>query len=347
MNKLAYWLTGTTLGCLTLAGFVCFCCLTFSGFGAYILPPIEIVAGWIGYIARFREQYAIDWFIVGIVATTWGGVFVVSEGVGRVVAYRYLPSRSWSLRWSFAITCLLMLVGGAGVAFNNVAFNSQKLATMEESMFRSDLENRAHRTLSMNNLKNFGLAAHDFADDSKHLPAGGTFDDQGRAMHGWQTLLLPYIDHQPLFQRIDLKQPWSSTHNTPAMQTEVPGFLNPAILYNATDGFALSHYAANVHVLGPKALRVDEITDGTSNTILMGEVIDNFSPWGRPGNWRDPALGLNKSPHGFGGPWRHGMLVVMADGSVRLLPHDIDPNVLKAIGTPRGGEGAKAHAIED
>lgn len=347
MNRLANWLTGTTLGCSTLASFGCCFCLVFTGFDALILPPTMLVTGWVGYVARFREQYAVDWGIVAIAAACWCIAFVVSEIVGRAVAFRYVPTGSWSLRWSFVIACLLVLVAGTAVTFNNVAVNSHDLAMTDESMFRSRFEQYAHRTQSLNNLKNLGLATHGFSDERKHLPAGGTFDEQGRAMHGWQTMLLPYLEHQPLFQSIDLKQPWSSPHNLPAMQTQVPGLLHSAITFNTSDGFALTHYAGNVHVLGLKSMRLDEITDGTANTILMGEVVENFSPWGRPGNWRDPALGLKKSPHGLGGPNAHGTLVVMADGTVRMLRNDLHPDVLKAIATPRGGEGAKAHAFED
>ena len=35
---------------------------------------------------------------------------------------------------------------------------------------------------------------------------------------------------------------------------------------------------------------------------MAGEVAGDFKPWGDPTNWRDPALGINRSPEGFGGP---------------------------------------------
>jgi hypothetical protein len=81
-----------------------------------------------------------------------------------------------------------------------------------------------------------------------------------------------------------------------------------------------------------------EITDGTSNAILAGEVNANFEPWGKPGNCRDPRLGLNKSPHGFGSPFIGGGHFLMADGAVKFISENIDPQVLKAIATPDGGE---------
>jgi len=38
----------------------------------------------------------------------------------------------------------------------------------------------------------------------------------------------------------------------------------------------------------------DGIKDGAANTILLGEVNADFSPWGRPNNVRDPAAGVNR-----------------------------------------------------
>jgi hypothetical protein len=82
-----------------------------------------------------------------------------------------------------------------------------------------------------------------------------------------------------------------------------------------------------------------EFTDGTATTLLIGEVNANFEPWGRPGNARDPARGVNTSPYGFGGPLgAGGALFGMADGSVRFVGEGISPAVLRALSTPDGGE---------
>lgn len=54
-------------------------------------------------------------------------------------------------------------------------------------------------------------------------------------------------------------------------------------------------------------------------------------------NWRDPALGLNKTLDGFGSP-RGGLVTfAMADGSARTLNPNISPQVLKALSTPDAG----------
>src|SRR5260221_14749236 len=82
-----------------------------------------------------------------------------------------------------------------------------------------------------------------------------------------------------------------------------------------------------------------EFTDGTENTLLIGEVNANFRPWGDPANVRGPARGINRSPFASGGPPQsHGALFGMADGSVRFINERVSPEVLRALATPDGGE---------
>jgi hypothetical protein len=103
----------------------------------------------------------------------------------------------------------------------------------------------------------------------------------------------------------------------------------------------LSHYAANVYVMGggrPLDLRHD-FPGGTSSTILAGEAARNYRPWGHHANWRDPGLGINTTPEGFGNPSPQGFACfAMADGSVRIFSSKTSRELLKALATPAGGE---------
>ena len=86
-------------------------------------------------------------------------------------------------------------------------------------------------------------------------------------------------------------------------------------------------------------MKLKQIKDGLSNTLLLGTARGHFKPWGSPDGMRDPALGINRSPDGFGdAPGSLGAQFVMADGSSRFVSSKIDPAVLKALATPNGGE---------
>jgi hypothetical protein len=199
---------------------------------------------------------------------------------------------------------------------------------------------------SGNNLKQLALAAQNHAsahDDT--LPPGGTFDARGNGLHGWQTLLLPYVEEEALYKRIDQTVPWSDPSNAGPMCTVVKPYLHLLGKETVSDaGFGLSHYAANVRLLGAgKPRTFASIADGASNTILAGEAWTAFKPWGHPANWRDPAIGLHTAPNSFGSPMGSNfVLFAMADGSVRGVKKDIDPQVLRAFSTPDGGEDHNA-----
>ena len=96
-----------------------------------------------------------------------------------------------------------------------------------------------------------------------------------------------------------------------------------------------------------KAIRFAEITDGTSHTILIGECSGLNIVWTEP---RDidvlqQKIGINLPGDrpGFSSAilssyHSGGAYVALADGSVRFLSENIDPNILQALTTATGGE---------
>jgi hypothetical protein len=99
----------------------------------------------------------------------------------------------------------------------------------------------------------------------------------------------------------------------------------------------LVHQAAWL-ATSPEPLVEHRLTDGLANTLLAGEASSTLRPWGDPDNLRDPALGVNQAADGFGGPDGRGGLMLLADGSVRFLSRDTDPEVLRALATYAGGD---------
>lgn len=224
----------------------------------------------------------------------------------------------------------------------------------------------ARRQQTRHRLKELAVAMHNFAEvNSGWLPPGGIERSDGTGLHGWPIFLGAsgsYFD----YGKTDCSVPWNQPPNDVLFKCELNDFVNPCLggPYFDADGYGLNHFAANIRVFPictvdvdslphPLSLnstmeilnkqgqttKLDDITDGTSNTIMLGTVGQRLKPWGHPANVRDPALGVNRSPDGFGGPphW-HGAMFLMCDGSVRFLNDATDLKIMKALATPAGGE---------
>jgi prepilin-type processing-associated H-X9-DG protein len=249
-------------------------------------------------------------------------------------------NRRWKWRWTGTLVAVTIVMFVAGISIVGVTHQLGWLLTSKERLIDSDSGDVAQRVHSTFNLKQIGLALHHYEQAYHSFPPGGTFDRVGRPLQSWQAMILPYIEQESLHRQIQFDIPWKDVRNALAFQTEVSIYVRPGIAFKKNvAGYALSHYAANVHMLGgdrPRAIR--DVTDGTGSTLMAGEVVSDFKAWGDPTNWRDPTLGLNKSPHGFGSPSPGGMNFLMVDGSVRFIKNTVDPRVLEALSTPANHE---------
>lgn len=92
---------------------------------------------------------------------------------------------------------------------------------------------------------------------------------------------------------------------------------------------------------GPHSVRRWDVTDGTSQTIYLGEMAESGIPWMAPRNLKFDKMSfkLNDFPNQCIRSRYPGIVVVgMLDGSVHCLHEGIDPKVLKAMCTIAGGE---------
>ncbi len=159
----------------------------------------------------------------------------------------------------------------------------------------------AARVQCVNNLKQIGLALHNYHDANRTLPPGyfaaGPYVDGATDTSpgwGWAAFLLPHLEQGNLFAQLNFTQPVAAS---PSIQAVLKVYLcpsdpNPNAAFPVPDAFgntvalaAPSSYAACVggdesDTDGPAGLgvfyrnsgtRLTDVTDGTSNTILVGE----------------------------------------------------------------------------
>lgn len=95
----------------------------------------------------------------------------------------------------------------------------------------------ARRTQCKNNLKQLGIALHNYHDTFGSMPPGwvgvtnGASDIYGMNGWGWASRILPQIDQSPLFSLIDFNSKMESTTSAPNSQARVkslPAFLCPS-----------------------------------------------------------------------------------------------------------------------
>ncbi|MBS0262945.1 MAG: DUF1559 domain-containing protein [Planctomycetes bacterium] len=202
---------------------------------------------------------------------------------------------------------------------------------------------RAQRTQSRSNLKQLGLALHNYHEQYNCFPPGGTFDASGRGHHGWYLLLSPLIDVTPLYNSINTSEPWDTPRNATYFRFEPPIAINPSIRdVTPKHEFGRIHYSANSHLLAANSsVTLSEIKD-KSNTFIIGELGGDFIPWACPYNWR-PLTSLTATPRTYGRPDNTGGNFLMVDGSVRWIAPDIADEVYEALRGPdlAGSAGAE------
>jgi len=235
----------------------------------------------------------------------------------------------------------------------------------------------ALRTKCSNNLHQIVIACHNYADVNKHFPpAYSTPYPNFDPGWGWAAIILPYVEQDNLFKSAGVGTTLFGGGAIPAqpnnwMQTKLSIYrcptdigpdLNPIRL-----NFAMSNYRA---VAGPIAypvftpnldmggvmwqnsqIRFDQITDGTSNTLLVGECLFDQSVDKRAAIWpgmsgfRDGAVWISDvmwwvddaaatingpAPQAFSS--RHlgrGAFFAFCDGSVRFFREGTDPSIVK------------------
>ncbi|WP_406694866.1 DUF1559 domain-containing protein [Singulisphaera sp. Ch08] len=329
-----------SLGFLTLLLIGC------MGFAVPIDLASNLALGWLIFLGRFAEiQINGGGLITGLVCLTLfaGGLHLFLGWLHRQIQGEGgdPPATPWKRSWTTSLVAIIVLMFVAGLTSVGVAHQTGWLLTSSEPLLSSGGMMAAKRSQSVNNLKQMGLALHNYHELSASLPPGGTFDPQGRAHHSWQSLILSQAENHVVYNQINFDLPWNDRVNTTSFRTVVSFYLNPGIRSAERDsrGYALSHYSGNALVLGGDKNRVfNDITDGREHTIMAGEVPAKFKAWGSPTNWRDPGRGINQSPDGFGSPFQSGANFLFANGSIRFIQNTINPRILKALGTPSGGE---------
>ena len=277
----------------------------------------------------------------------------------------------------------------------------------------------ARRSQCKNNLKQFGLALHNYHDSQGIFPSGGYCPAGTIALcHSWAEMVLPYIDQAPMYNQLVLTSNTQAAANAAVLNGKnLPGFACPSdpdsgLQNNArepsylpggagTFSMAMSYMPSggplntNMCVIpdngsnckgvnggsvsatgkpgpgmfngGPVAYRIRDCTDGTSNTMLMGEALPIYNSFGHyfvshlnagttnpPPNYLTNSLAATcpkataarSTPEtpclyasmGFQSMHDGGVHILLADSSVRFVSENINYALWTNLGDRADGQ---------
>jgi len=224
----------------------------------------------------------------------------------------------------------------------------------------------ARRMQCSNNLKQFGLAMHNYESAIRRFPAsfyrawptsmGGTFGTPG---WGWGTMILPYLEQNALYNSLDVGTARLDVR-IPAIkqlgQTRLPGFRCPSDSGEALNAnranFATSNYIAVFGSLYDQAsatpsglvygLRrynggvwIGTFIDTTTSNVSVQLSLCGFNAGA---NVRFRRLNTPDSSNAFSSVHTGGVQFVLADGSVQFISQNMDGVMIDRIADRADGQ---------
>ncbi len=243
----------------------------------------------------------------------------------------------------------------------------------------------ARRCSCMNNMAQLGLAMHHYEFNNERLPSGvtnptGPIRNEMVGQHlSWVVEILPQMEQGALYRHFDREGGAYASANLDARSQHIHTLLCPSFPFDSsnnpdkssTKSIAVTTYAGchndseaaidgenNGVLFLNSRLRFSQILDGSSQTILLGEMVPDKNSYGwasgtratlrNTGSFELPDYRTRKNPlpdltgtlvvGGFGSYHGSGGNFTFADGSVHFLPISIDKSLFRRLGNRADGE---------
>lgn len=271
--------------------------------------------------------------LASAMATFGGGGIVVALIVVGLWTVYFSDKRSGPAGCLFAILIIVMLL----------ALLAPAVQSAREA---------ARRNSCLGHLKQLSLGLHNYESVNGSFPGAAQPDPNGIHPHSWRVRISPYLESQKFYSLYRTSEPWNSPNNSKAVNNWGPLTYFQCPSYDVQDGS--THYLAVVGdntAFPPKSGRmISEITDGTSNTILLIEAPHKRVPWAKPQDMTfEEAVELLTNPpkqedfgheidEGFFYKPSVGLNVAFCDGHVQHLRLPVPKKYAVAMLTANGGD---------
>jgi len=192
----------------------------------------------------------------------------------------------------------------------------------------------ARRAQCVNNLKQIGLAMHNYNSAYGFFPPAASVNAEGKPLLSWRVALLPMLEEQALFDQFKQDEPWDSPNNIKLL-AQMPKVFQcpsePAVPNGSSTHYEVINGPGTVFE-GDAGMTLDKITDGTSNTIAVVEART-------PVEWTKPDdVDITKLAGALGSKHPGGSNALFCDGSVKFIKVTIPANIIQSMATRNGGE---------
>lgn len=191
-------------------------------------------------------------------------------------------------------------------------------------------------------LKILALALHNYHDAYGSFPPAYIADANGKPMHSWRVLILPFLEQQIVYNDYRFEEPWDSPHNLKLVD-QIYNYL-----YHCPSDTSPFKFTSYVAVVGEKtvwpgtdSIALHDIRDGTTCTVMLVEYAGRDIVWTEPRDLEFDTiqLGINPAtPEGISSAHEGGANFVLCDGKTRFLKNDTDPNLLRKLLERNDGE---------
>src|SRR6266852_6426149 len=178
---------------------------------------------------------------------------------------------------------------------------------------------------------------HNYQSRHGRLPPAVVYGKDGKALHSWRVLLLPFLEQGELYDQFRLDEPWDSPHNR-RLLVRMP------IVYGPFQGGTAAEPHTTFYQVfmgkgaafeGSEGMRLaDDFPDGSSATFLIVEAAAAV-PWTKP---EDLPYAPDKQLPELGGISKDGFRAAFADGSVCFINKNVSEATLRGLITRNGGE---------
>ena len=148
-----------------------------------------------------------------------------------------------------------------------------------------DTRESARRSTCMGHFCQLNLAMHCYHDVHGTLPPAHVADENGTPVHSWRVLLLPFMDGNDLYKQYDFDEPWNGPNNRRLASSMPEIFRCPSYCPEDDQSFHTNYVVAvgaETAFPGSRSVRLAEITDDTSKTIMLAETCNANIHWMEP-----------------------------------------------------------------